>query len=165
MENTQTTQIIDLSATRKQRFLVKVDDTERYLELNTSDLSTVTRLQEAYPQLQALDEKVHGIATKEYGSEEEQMQGLGVDLKEVDTEMRKLVDYIFDTNASEMCAPFGSMYDPFDGHMRWEIIVENLVSLYDSKLSNEMGKIKARTKLHTQKYTGNNNKSKGKGKR
>lgn len=160
------TKIIDLSATRKQRFLVQgVDDTERYLELNTSDLSTVTRLQEAYPQLQALDEKVHGIAQKEYDSEIEQVDGLGKDLKEVDTEMRKLVDYIFDTNVSEICAPYGSMYDPFDGKMRWEIIVENLTSLYDSKLSNEMGKIKARAKLHTQKYTGNNTRGKGKGKK
>lgn len=148
--------VIDLSATRKQRFRIDgVGDGTSVLELNTSDLATVTRLSEVYPKLQKLDERIAEIGQKAPDGEptEEDIQVIGKELKEVDTLMREYIDYIFDSNVSELCAPDGSMYDPFGGKMRWEHIIEVLSGLYDNSLGTELKKIKARSKKYTQKYT------------
>ena len=74
-------------------------------------------------------------------------------MKSVDTDMRNLIDYLFDSNVSEVCAPFGSMYDPIDGIQRYEHIINALIPLYDETISTETKKVQARVKKHTSKYT------------
>ena len=147
---------ISLSTIRKKRFRIDGDNT-RILELNTSDLNILGRLKEAYPKLLNLTEN----AVKNWPSMEEDVENVFESekttqviniLEEIDTEMRKLMDYIFDSNVSEICAPYGSMYDPINGGFRFEHIIETLSPLYETDLVGETNKISTRLQKHTSKY-------------
>ena len=145
---------INLSATRKKRFLID-DDENRVLELNTSDMNIIQRLAEVYDKFGALEEKLGhlGDGFSPDSTDANDIKAVASRLKDVDTEMRNLLDYLFDSNVSEVCAPFGSMYDPIGGMQRYEHIINALIPLYDDTISAETKKIQARVKKHTAKYT------------
>ena len=63
------------------------------------------------------------------------------------------MDYLFDSNVSGICAPSGSMYDPFNGKYRFEHIIEILAGLYETDVTAGLNKMSARVKKHTDKYT------------
>lgn len=151
---------ISLSVVRKKRFRIDGDDS-RIIELNTSDLNILARLKEAYPKLVALAEgafknlpEVDGTAEDYNFATDEATATLVDTLTEADKKMRELIDYIFDSNVSELCAPSGSMYDPINGAFRFEHIINTLSALYEADISSEMGTIARRVKKHTDKYTG-----------
>ena len=151
---------ISLSVVRKKRFRIDGDDS-RIIELNTSDLNILARLKEAYPKLVALAEgafknlpEVDGTAEDYNFATDEATATLVTTLTEADKKMRELIDYIFDSNVSELCAPSGSMYDPINGAFRFEHIISTLSALYEADISSEMGTIGRRVKKHTDKYTG-----------
>lgn len=151
---------ISLSIVRKKRFRIDGDDS-RIIELNTSDLNILARLKEAYPKLVALAEgafknlpEVDGTAEDYNFATDEATATLVTTLTEADKKMRELIDYIFDSNVSELCAPSGSMYDPINGAFRFEHIISTLSALYEADISSEMGTIARRVKKHTDKYTG-----------
>lgn len=147
---------LDLSVVRKKRLRLDGDD-NRILELNTSDLSIVTRLSEAYPKLNELQSKLGNMVSDDNEDEndvEKSLNTMSTKLKEIDTGMRELVDYIFDSNVSEVCVPSGSMYDPINGQFRYEHLITILTGLYEQNLAAEMRRVKARMKTHTDKYTG-----------
>lgn len=151
---------ISLSVVRKKRFRIDGDDS-RIIELNTSDLNILARLKEAYPKLVALAEgafknlpEVDGTAEDYNFATDEATATLVSTLTEADKKMRELIDYIFDSNVSELCAPSGSMYDPINGAFRFEHIISTLSALYEADISSEMGTIARRVKKHTDKYTG-----------
>lgn len=151
-------QDINLSVIRKKRFRVDSDD-NRILELNTSDLNILARLKEAYPKLIAIADNAFKDLPQVDTSEEvdfinsAETAELIDSLKKADSEMRELVDYIFDSNVSEVCAPSGSMYDPINGQFRFEHIINVLAALYETDVEKEMGAIAARVKKHTGKYS------------
>ena len=159
---TSTNDVIDISleVIRKKRFRIDGDDT-RILELNTSDLNILARLKEVYPKLIELAESSfkqlpdvdNESADYDFMTDEATAQVIDA-LKRADKEMRDLVDYIFDSNVSEICAPSGSMYDPINGKFRFEHIIETLAPLYEADTSAELTKISKRVKKHTDKYTG-----------
>ena len=136
---------IDLSAIRKKRFTIN-GSADKVLELNTSDFGVITRLEESEAKLTELTAKVAGFDEKDGVS-------LGTKIKEVDQELRKIIDYIFDSNVCEVCVPNGTLIDPIDGKFRWEYVVEILTNLYDSSLNAETKKVTERIKSHTDKYT------------
>ena len=147
---------IDLSVLRKKRFTLD-GDANRVLELDTSDLSIVQRLAEAYPNLEALEADVHKITEGVEAKDEtiaQDMNLMATRLKDADVKMRELVDYIFDSNVSEMCAPTGSMYDPIGGQLRYEHLISILIGLYEENLAAEMKRVQKRVKSHTAQYTG-----------
>lgn len=139
---------IDLSVTNKKQFRIDGDD-DRILELNTSDLSILTRLQSSYPKLDELGLKATSISAEE-NSQEDTVQIL----KEVDEQMRSLLDYIFDSDVSEKCAPNGTMFDMFNGEFRFEHITDTLIKLYENNLDKESKLMMKKIKKHTDKYTG-----------
>jgi hypothetical protein len=67
--------------------------------------------------------------------------------------MRDLMDYIFDSNVSEICAPSGSMYDPINGQFRFEHIINILAGLYETDIESELTSIAKRVQKHTNKYS------------
>lgn len=159
INNTSTVQRVDLSVLRKQRFLIDLGDSvERILELNTSDMGVIERLSGGYEKLHKLDsmleelQKFNGISESDV--DESAIEELGRKTKEIDTGMREIIDTIFESNVSEICCPFGSMYDPIQGKLRYEHIIETLLNLYTSNISDEMKKVTARMNKHTAKYTG-----------
>ena len=150
---------LDLQVIRKKRFRFNKDDS-RILELNTSDMNIITRISEVYPKLNALQDKasklMEGLNPNETDDPNALMQDVTTmanRLKEVDTEMRKLLDYMFDSNVSEITAPDGSMYDPFNGSFRFEYIITLLMKQYEDNLQSEFGKMEKQLKKHTDKYT------------
>lgn len=144
---------IDLSVTRKKRFRVNGDN-NLALELNTSDVNTIVRLRDDYPKLTKMAEKAITLEDKVEGeSQEDEINRVADTIKSIDEDMRKLVDHIFDSNVSEICARDGSMYDLFNGKFRFEHIIETLAKLYGDNMTDEFKAVKMRIQKHTKKYT------------
>lgn len=145
---------INIGGIEKKRFRINGDD-NKILELNTSDLNIASRFSEAYPTLIECEKQVTELQesanedTDELGS----ISMFSEKLKSIDTKMKELMDFIFDSNVSEICAGNGSMYDPLDGYMRYEVIIDRLSDLYTDNLGKEMKKVQSRMKTHTAKYT------------
>ena len=137
---------VDLSEIQKKRFRINGDN-NKILELNVSDMSIVTRIHEAYPKLDAIQAKVLKYAESKTDDPEMDAKKL----KEFDDDMRKLIDFIFNANVSEICADDGSMYDPMGGMFRYEYIMDKITSLYETNLNNEFKKMKARVNKYAKK--------------
>ena len=158
--NNTTNDIVDISLSGARKKKIRIDgDDNRILELNTSDLNLLVRLREVYPELTTLSkEAFSNWPDEEIPEDMDFMSDPNVSkateiLKETDAKMRELIDYIFDANVSEVCAPSGSMYDPVGGKLRYEHIVDCLSALYEKDISMEMKKISKRVQKHTDKYT------------
>ena len=164
--NTNDTNIIDLdlSDLRKKRIRIDGDD-NRILEINTTDLGLITRLHEIEPKLDALAKKavtIDELDVDKFGDENDStFATFATTLKEIDTEMRQLMDELFQTNVSEVCGSDGSMFDPINGTTRYEIILDALLQLYDESVQKELTRkpeanVKKinRVHYHTDKYTG-----------
>ena len=154
---------LDLTDLRKKRIRINGDD-NKILEINTSDVGVITRLNENSDKLDKISEKASSLSDNNI-KDDENFKELAVTLKELDTEMRVLIDDIFQSNVCEICASDGSMFDPINGSTRWEIIVSSLISLYEDTIIKEMekenstfdkSKNKQRIHYHTDKYTGKN---------
>ena len=66
--------------------------------------------------------------------------------------MRELVDYIFDTNASEVLVQSGTMYDIINGMHRYEIIIDTLIGAYEADFTKEADKLRKRTTAYVQDH-------------
>ena len=145
---------VDLGFVEKKRFRI-AGDYNRMLELNVSDLNITARLKTDYPKLKALmaeaQEKITSIPEDE--DDEKVLAELADRLTEIDSKMRELIDHIFDTNASEVCAPSGNMFDPVGGQWRFERIIDKLTTLYTTGLDKEFQQLKNRVEKKTNKYT------------
>lgn len=159
--NTVNNEIIDLdlSVTKKKKFRFDRDD-NRVVEVNTSDMNLMQRVNVAYPKLQDLQHKAakltEGIDIDETSSEAGALDGLATmaeRLSAVDTEMRELMDYMFNAPVSQAAAPDGSMYDPFNGSFRYEHIIALMMQQYEDNLQSEFSKMEKQLKQHTDKYT------------
>ena len=148
---------IDLSALRKKRIRIDGDD-NKIVEINVSDMGVINRLQEAYDRLISL--------ANTYNLQEEESNAEEVDddfdvrktvetLRTLDEEMRKLVDFVFQANVSEVCASDGTMADPVNGQFRFEYIIEKFLAVYDKNFTEEFRKMSKNVKKRTSKYTGN----------
>ena len=150
---------LDLSVTKKKKFRFDKDD-NRIVEINTSDMNLMQRVSEAYPKLQELQTKAakltEGLDVESTESESAAIKDIATmaeRLSAVDTEMRELLDYMFDAPVSAAAAPSGSMYDPFSGSFRYEHIITAVMKQYEDNLQSEFGKMEKQLKKHTDKYT------------
>lgn len=159
--NTVNNEIIDLdlSVTKKKKFRFDKDDS-RIVEVNTSDMNLMERVNVAYPKLQTLQEKAakitDGLSINGESNEVDaiaDMATMADRLHEVDTEMRNLIDYMFDAPVSTAAAPDGSMYDPFGGSFRYEHIIAIMMKQYEDNLQSEFKQMEKQLKKHTDKYT------------
>lgn len=139
---------LDLSVLRKQRIRIDGDD-NRIVELNLSDMDVMRRLQEAYERLTQLSTKYHIQEESEDDNTDEMIKALQI----IDTEMRQIVDYIFDSDVSDVAAPFGTMADPINGRFRYDHIIEKFLDLYDTNFTKEFKQMSKNVQKHTDKYT------------
>lgn len=147
--------VIDLSETRRKCFHVnRGSGAGGDLYLNTSDMNIITRLEELYPKLQKLsqDASIKQLDIKD-ATNEKYVSKISQALKRIDTQMRDIIDEIFDSNVSEICAPDGSMFDPFNGDFRFEHIISKISALYDANVNDEFKKMSDKMKKRTSKYT------------
>lgn len=138
---------IDLSVTKKKQFRIDKDD-NRIIELNTSDMSILSRLQDSYPKLDELSNKAMTL------SSEDTLEATVEVLNDIDKEMRQILNFIFDSDIADVCAPDGSMFDMFNGEFRFEHIVSVLVGLYEENIDKEYKLMAKNIRKHTDKYTG-----------
>ena len=139
---------LDLSVTRKKRFRIDGDD-NRVIELNTSDMTILNRLDEAEKRLTELA----NYANFEISDDEQANADKVAELLATDKQMREIIDYLFDSEVADICAPDGSMYDPFNGKYRFEHIMETLFTQYEKNISEEIKKMRKNVQKHTDKYT------------
>lgn len=152
-ENKQFDGDIDLSATRKKRFRIDGDN-NRYLELDVSDMTIISRLETLYPKLEKLSQDAAlKQLDKEDAEDEKSITKISNALTKIDVQMRQILDEIFDSDVSAKCAPSGSMFDPFNGEFRFEHIIDVISKLYENNINSEFKKMSARMKKRTSKYT------------
>ena len=150
----ETPEIQDISMTSisKQKFRINGDN--RYIiELDVHDLGITSRLSDAYPKLvDAVKEAQQKVTSIDEASDEALMQ-ISTTLVEIDKKMRDLIDYIFDSPVSAVCAPSGTLYDPVNGQFKFEIILSALLGLYTANINSEFKKMQDNVSKHTNKYT------------
>jgi len=152
-------QDIDLGFVEKKKFRI-AGDFNRMLEINVNDMNIIVRYKEVIPKLKAFAEeakkKIEGLAIPEEGEDKdfglEEMDKFADFLNDIDKQMRGLIDYLFDTNASEVCAPSGNMFDPVDGEFRYEKIIATISKLYTTGFDEEIKKFEQKTSKYTSKY-------------
>ena len=135
---------LNISGIKKTSFRINGDN-DAILELNLSDLGIMERLENGYKNLQEIVQGMSNISDKD--------DNFMTEFKKADKKMREQLDYIFDSNVSEVCGKGGTMYDLKDGEFRFESILNALTSLYANNLNEEYKKMKARIQKHTGKYT------------
>ena len=143
---------VDLGFVEKRRFRI-AGDYNRMLELNVSDMNIYPRYTQAYPKLLELAQEASDRVQDMDFEDEKIMDTISDFLVDVDKRMREQIDFIFDTNASEVCAPSGNMFDPVDGGYRFEHIIDTLSKLYLTGFESEIAKFKKKSEKHTAKYT------------
>ena len=126
---------INIDGVQKSKFRINGDN-DSIIELNTSDMNIYDRLQEGYSRLQKSVKDIMGLDIDE--------ETLSPTLKKIDKEMRDAVDYIFDSNVSDVCCKGGTMIDPIDGGYRFEKIIDSLTKLYADNLNSEYNKMRNR---------------------
>ena len=143
---------ISLELNQKQQFRIDGDD-NRIIELDVSDITVIHRLREVYPKLNDLGIKGFDIDDSADDTEG-QLDSMITALNAIDKEMRDIIDYVFDSKISDICLPTGAMYNMRNGQFVFERILDVLFSLYAENIQSEFGKMSARMKAHTDKYTG-----------
>lgn len=148
--------IIDITLPVKPKKSFRIDgDNNRILELDTSDINVITRMETALPKLNKLASEASKELTEDVTDEDSDvslMKGTSETLKKIDADMRDLIDEIFDSNVSEMCAPVANLYSPYNGKFLFEHIIETIGNLYTENISKEFEKISDRVNKHTKKY-------------
>lgn len=135
---------IDIEGAGREKFRINGDD-NLILELNTTDMGILDRLENGYQKLNDYTKQVAQF-------EEDDEHSLSEFLKQTDIKMREIVDYIFDSNVSETCCAGGTMLDPKNGMYRFEHIINALTNLYKNNINSEYQKMRARVKSQTDKY-------------
>lgn len=146
---------LDLSPIRKKKIRIDGDNT-RVIELNTTDMGVISRLNEFYPKLQELEKEYSDMDMQfdENGNiTDESFESAGKALDEIDKKMREYIDQIFDGDISSKCAPSGNMFDPINGSFRFEYILDSLSRLYEEEIEKNFQKRKETIGKHTSKYT------------
>lgn len=147
--------IIDISIPEIQKQRFRINGSSEILELNVSDMGIITRLKNIYPKLDDLAKEASlelSDSTDELDEFDELVKASDA-LQKIDASMRDLIDEIFDAPVSEIVAPSGTMFDPFNGEFRFEHIIKKISDLYDKNLSKEFDKVHTKMKRHTKKYT------------
>ena len=152
---------LDLTSLRKKKIKIKIDDNpvnDKIIELNTSDLGVISRYKESMPKFNSLQSEVQKLLDVEDTTTEEGFSTMADVLKNIDSQMREMLDFIFQSNVSEICGSEGNMFDPVEGAFRWEVILYALIGLYGESIDKEIQKERNLTyktvHKHTDKYVG-----------
>ena len=136
---------IEIAPIKRKKFRLNGDN-NKVIALNISDLNIATRLEKGWKELQNIAEKVANVNV-----DEENFTDV---LQEYNQEMKDQIDYIFDSEVADKAADGGTMYDPYNGVLRYEHILDTLLKLYETNITKEFNAMKRRVTKHTEKYTG-----------
>ena len=138
----------------KKKFRINGDNS-KIIELNPSDVNVVVRLKDTYKKLNTLATRAGALlADKEDASDEEAIARVSEGLETLDTEMRELIDKLFDSPVSDVLANGMNMYSPVNGEFWFEHCIEVLSNLYTNNFNNEFKKMQENIRKQTRKITG-----------
>ena len=147
--NSTNSQVLDLSSTRKKSIDVITPSGEtKQLLIDLGDFNILTRLKSSYDKLESITMN----ASEKLSQDTENMDAIIDTLDDLDTEMKACIDYIFDTNVSEVCVGNGSIVSMYNGKFFFETIMEGLARLCGETVSFEYKKMEQRIKKRTQKF-------------
>lgn len=159
-----TTNNIQMNISDKTRYTIN-GNKDKYIELNPGDVGIVARLGDAIPIINGLVAKYEALSVEEIPEDEPMdvtMQTFSTNFKQMDSELRSIVNNLFDYDVCAVCAGGGSMFDPLDGEYRFSVIISTLLTMYEDTISKEMEKMVNNMKKHTDKYTAQDHKRKRK---
>jgi len=148
---------LDLSATKGTVIHVN-GDPDAQIVLNLSDFGIYNRLKEGLTQLyDVFVELKDKMGEKAQAEDPEDDDDSGTPkfieaMQESDAKMRGIIDYIFSSPVSEVCAPNGYMFDIFEGQLRFEYIINAITKLYESNINKEFYNIKSRINSKLPQY-------------
>lgn len=143
---------IDLAVAKRKRFRLNGDN-NLIIELNIADMGIVSRISEAIPKLNKLQEKAIAIGNNANKDEDsvEALKSFAKDLSEIDQEMRDIIDFVFDADLSSKCASDGTMYDLIEGKFRYDYIIEKFMQLYSDNIQKEYKKTRDKVNKYAKK--------------
>lgn len=143
---------INISGIGKKKIRINGDDS-KILLLNTNDNNVAVRYTDVYPKLKELESDFKELGELKTETEDiDSFTAFANKARDIDTKMRDSLDYIFNSNVSEVCSDGGSMYDFLDGGiMRWEAILTSLIGLYTETINRNAEQAK-KVKQLTSKY-------------
>ena len=148
-----TTNNINLNISDKVRYTIN-DNPDKYIELNPGDFGIVARLGDTIPILNGLVTKYENLAMDDSEDDiDKALTTFSTQFKEIDSEIRKAINILFDYDVSAVRAGGGSMLDLQDGEYRFSVIISTLIEMYADTISKEMDKMLNKMKKHTDKYT------------
>lgn len=154
---------IQLAISDKVRYTIN-GNADKYIELNPNDVGIVSRLAELTPKFNSVQKRYQsldnfsGKGEGEYTDEE--LLDFGKNFKELDTEIRESINYLFDYDVSSVCAGGGSMFDMYEGEFRFVVIIDTLLEMYTDTIAKEAKKRADRIQRHTNKYIPQDHQSK-----
>lgn len=74
----------------------------------------------------------------------EAIKDAGKALRELDDDMCKRVDYLFDSEVAKACAGGGTMFDLVHGQYRFESIIAALMKVYEDSIQSEAAAMRSR---------------------
>ena len=136
---------IEFKELQKKRFRLDRDN-NRVIELNTSDISVISRLEQIYPKMLKFVEEAQSSVNEDADKALDAMM-------DINGKMKELLDWAFDSKVADKACPEGTLFDPINGKFRFEYIMERLIGLYDTNFNNEFELLQKRMNKHTAKYT------------
>lgn len=163
MENN--VQDLDFSVLHRKKFRIDGDDS-KVIELDVSDFSVLSRLEESYGKLNEMQKeaaKLYDLGKEMSEREEdeefsgeleapEELKALNAQLKKVDQDMRSWVNFVFDYDVCSVISPEGTMYDVIGGNYRYEIIIDKLIAVYEENIKAETKKMNSRLTKYTKDH-------------
>lgn len=143
---------IDLTPIKRKKFRLNGDN-RLIIELNISDMGIVSRISEATPRLNKLQEKAIAIgqnAAKEDDTDKA-LKSFAKDLAEINQEMCELIDFIFDGDVSSKCTDGGTMYDLLEGQFRYDYVIEKFMNMYADNIKLEYKKLRDKINKYAKK--------------
>lgn len=143
---------INFNFNKKKKFTIDGDE-NKVIELDTSDVGIVTRLNDSMTKINELEKKQERLT--ELSSQNDDTAALDFTqlFSEVEREMRDIIDYIFDSSVADTILGKSSVFSPVNGKYKFEQIIDVLLGLYETDIKKETSKINTEhINKHTAKY-------------
>lgn len=151
---------IDLNIGLKTKYTINGNE-DLFIMLNPNDMGILARLDEVLPRLNSFDETYRDLFNTDAEDAEAGISKFTSGLKELDAEVRDIINYLFDYDICAVCASSGTMFDLQDGEYRFFVIIDTLLTLYTDTIHSELDKRVAKMKKRTEKYVNRDHKRKG----
>lgn len=154
-------EIINLQVESQKQTIQLNGNPEKVIELDLGDSNIITRLSEGADKIENLvkeRQNLHELLANGNDSTESNAkyyQDLAVKFKELENNMREIINEIFEY---DVCTPFlgtSSVFSIKNGEFAFEKIINSLMGLYEDSIRKESNNLKQRLSKHTDKYLKN----------